>query len=265
MDVLNEAIIKAAVIDRLLRHHIDDDAVLISEMVLSKGVRRADLAVANGYLQAFEIKSELDTLVRLDGQLEAYSAQFDKVTLVVAARFVDAVLSKYPKNVEVWEARNGDNGVQIKQRRRGECRPVKSVAALGGFLRKTDIVNFLRSEGRMASTEDSRIDLMTALECTNVSCLRRFVLLTIKKRYKALHSAFIARRNGVTLAGDLVALRRTESGVACTQVRPEFRSNKYEVESGYRTGRSVNIDRLRKRYGIVADDLPQTVLLRGAA
>lgn len=265
MEALNEAIIKAAVVDRLLRHHINDDAVLISEMVLPNGLRRADLAVANGFLHAFEIKSDRDTLDRLDGQLEAYTAQFDKVTLVVATRFVESVLSKYPKHVEVWEALNDGARVRIKLRRRGECMPVRSAAILGGFLRKTELAIFLRSEGVDITAAAPRLNLMQELERVGVTRLRRFVLSTVKRRYKTLHDTFMARRCEVTLPVDLVALRRAEIGIVQSVDQLESGPAVSDAKSGQRRERAVNVDRLRERYGLVAENIPQTVLLRSAA
>lgn len=260
MNILNEAMIKAAVIDRLLRNHADGDTVLISEMVVARYARRADLAVANGHMHAFEIKSELDTLTRLDGQMEAYSAQFDKVTLVVATKFVDSVLNRYAQNVEVWEAYQQKHGVQLKLRRRGTCRPVRSARILAGFLRKTEIASFLRSEGVFVGPTHPRSELLSLLESVNVARLRRFVLSTIKIRYRPPHDAFMMRRRGATVPNDLVALQRI-CGVRteCVGQSPPAAHLSHATQ---RSERPVDSIRLRKRYGLSPEAIPEVVLLR---
>lgn len=47
------------------------------------GATRIDIAVVNGILHGFEIKSDKDTLNRLDTQMRTYNSVFDKVTIVV--------------------------------------------------------------------------------------------------------------------------------------------------------------------------------------
>lgn len=261
MNVLNEAMIKAAVIDRLLRHHADQDMVLISEMVVARYARRADLAVANGHMHAFEIKSELDTLVRLDGQMEAYAAQFDKVTLVVATKFVDSVLDRYKRNVEVWEAYQQKDSVQLKLRRRGICQPVRSGRILAGFLRKTDIVAFLRSVGICVSPTHPRVQLLSLMETVNVARLRRFVLSTIKLRYRPSHDAFMMHRHGPTQPNDLVALQRMSGVRNESSDRPSSPPALLGGEP-HPYERPVDTARLSERYGLHAELIPRAVLLR---
>lgn len=100
-----EARLKAAVIDRLLSSkHIDDDAVLISEMTVANWSRRADVVLANGRLWGFELKSEADSLSRLEGQIETFRAHFEKLTIVIADRFFERVLRLVPDGVGVWVA-----------------------------------------------------------------------------------------------------------------------------------------------------------------
>lgn len=103
MHKIAEARLKAAVIDRLMSSsHVDDDAVLISEMTVANWSRRADLVLANGNLWAFEIKSEADSLSRLAGQIQTFRTHFEKLTLVVASRFENKVLRTLPEGVGLW-------------------------------------------------------------------------------------------------------------------------------------------------------------------
>jgi len=104
--VLNEGDIKAAVIDRLFASAALSDAVLINEMVIANWSRRADLVVANGKLHAFEIKSDFDSLRRLQGQVETYLSRFDKVTVVCTPKFAQLVRDCTESRVEKYLTRS---------------------------------------------------------------------------------------------------------------------------------------------------------------
>ena len=82
--VIREALIKTLAIDY-------PDYRIIPELGIWHGAIRIDVAVVNGVLRGFEIKSDRDTLDRLPEQMQAYNTIFDEVTLVVGSKhFVDA-------------------------------------------------------------------------------------------------------------------------------------------------------------------------------
>lgn len=66
-----------------LEHQGDRDTLTIDELALC-GQVRVDVAVVNGYLAGYELKSERDTLRRLPTQVDVYSQVLDLATLVVA-------------------------------------------------------------------------------------------------------------------------------------------------------------------------------------
>lgn len=102
---IDEAALKAAVIDRLIAtRHADDNSVIVTEMTVANWSRRADVVLANGRLWGFEIKSDLDTLTRLKGQLETFTKYFEKFVLVLAERFVEEMLETIPDGVGLWSA-----------------------------------------------------------------------------------------------------------------------------------------------------------------
>ncbi len=69
-----------------------DDLKIIPELGVRHGSARIDIAVVNGVMHGYEIKSDRDTLSRLPEQVEQYSAVFDQVTLVVGKRHLfDAI------------------------------------------------------------------------------------------------------------------------------------------------------------------------------
>lgn len=74
----------------------DDSTVVYHEFVVPRPSARADVAVVNGKLSGFEIKSDLDTLARLPQQIPSYNAVFEHVTLVTTATHLQKALARIP-------------------------------------------------------------------------------------------------------------------------------------------------------------------------
>lgn len=78
------------------RHGTDPDTVIRNELGLCLGETRVDVAVINGKLSGYEIKSERDTLERLDRQVDLYGRVLDEAWLVVAEKHVPHALDRIP-------------------------------------------------------------------------------------------------------------------------------------------------------------------------
>ena len=83
------------------RYEGEPDTVIIDELGICQGKARVDLAVVNGQLHGYEIKSERDSLRRLESQCEPYSMVFDRVTLVCGERHLAEALVNIPSWWEV--------------------------------------------------------------------------------------------------------------------------------------------------------------------
>jgi hypothetical protein len=80
----------------LKEHHGDTDTLVLDELGLRHGTCRVDIAVVNGYLHGYEIKSDADTLERLPGQVSVYSAVLDRATLVVGEKYAQKAKAYLP-------------------------------------------------------------------------------------------------------------------------------------------------------------------------
>lgn len=77
--------VRSALRRELKQQHLGDDrTMIVEEMGIWSGAVRVDVAVINGELCGYEIKSARDNLQRLPAQEALYSQVFDRVTLVVA-------------------------------------------------------------------------------------------------------------------------------------------------------------------------------------
>lgn len=72
-------------------------ANIFEELGVSHGRARIDLAVINGVMHGYEIKSDRDTLSRLFEQTHEYNAVFDKITLVVGQRHLLDAIHRIPE------------------------------------------------------------------------------------------------------------------------------------------------------------------------
>jgi hypothetical protein len=88
----NDKIIRRALLSILdkdlkkYRSENDRPAELFEEFGVQHGTSRIDIAVINGVMHGYEIKSDCDTLERLPEQMNEFNAVFDKITLVVGKR-----------------------------------------------------------------------------------------------------------------------------------------------------------------------------------
>ena len=88
------SILHSLEIPRLCAH--EPDSLVIDELGIMEGAFRMDVAVVNGKLHGYEIKSAADNLDRLPSQQSAYNKVFDKLTLVVDERHVENAVKLVP-------------------------------------------------------------------------------------------------------------------------------------------------------------------------
>jgi hypothetical protein len=84
---MRDADVRSAILARLDDDHAGDtNTRIVQEMGIWSGSVRIDVAVINGELCGYELKSDRDTLERLPLQADIYSRVFDRVFLVVGER-----------------------------------------------------------------------------------------------------------------------------------------------------------------------------------
>ena len=101
--------VRSALRQQLTLDHLSEPNTLVLDELGLCGQVRVDVAVINGHLAGYEIKSEADTLRRLPTQVSIYSEVLDYAHLVVAGRHHDHALPLIPAwwGVHVAESRSG--------------------------------------------------------------------------------------------------------------------------------------------------------------
>lgn len=95
--VTNDLIIRSALKKDLDNRHAQDKKVrIIEELGVRHGTTRIDIAVVNGIMHGYEIKSDQDTLRRLPEQMDAFNSVFDKMTLVVGKNHLYEAINIVP-------------------------------------------------------------------------------------------------------------------------------------------------------------------------
>lgn len=72
------------------------NAEIFDELGVRHGTARIDIAIINGVMHGYEIKSDRDTLERLPEQVKEFSAVFDKLTLVVGKQHLYQAVQMIP-------------------------------------------------------------------------------------------------------------------------------------------------------------------------
>jgi hypothetical protein len=93
----NDKIIRIALKTHLEKLHARDSRLrIVEEFGVEHGAARVDVAVVNGVLHGYEIKSDRDTLSRLREQMDAYNSVFDRVTLIVGKQHIYEAINLVP-------------------------------------------------------------------------------------------------------------------------------------------------------------------------
>lgn len=96
----HEYIYKAALTHKiLLGKHSLHTASMINEFRV--GECKADVAILNGTATVYEVKSERDSLARLERQIRAYTRVFAKVYVIASESHIRAVLNSVPESVGI--------------------------------------------------------------------------------------------------------------------------------------------------------------------
>lgn len=216
-EIRGEVRLKAAIIDRLFdRAHVDDDAVLISEMTVANWSRRADVVLANGSLWAFEVKSELDSLTRLPGQLDTFTTHFEKVCVVCAPRFEKGARALLPDGVGLWVA--GDDG-SLRERVRPRYTRLTKKAAVS-LMKATELRSLLACNGYTRIAEVPRSGLIELALQLPASDLASAAREAVKRRHRPRYNAFVRHRENLGTVASMWMLRREDRSSAGQPPRP---------------------------------------------
>lgn len=140
--------IREALVKHIARGHTNYDTLIRHEMGILQGQNRVDLVRVNGSLDGWEIKSDVDSLRRLDRQVEAFSQVLDRGTVVTTQKHLRPVLEALPEWWGVSEASRTRTGtIRIDSVRRPRKSPVLDAMATAQLLWREEALEALRARG----------------------------------------------------------------------------------------------------------------------
>jgi len=124
-------------------HRGDLDTRIVEEMGVWAGSVRIDIAVINGELCGFELKSDRDTLERLPAQAAIYNRVFDRVELVVGQRHAAKAKALVPSWWGITIASESSGGVCLALERKGDVSPTRDAKLIAHLLWKDEAIEVL--------------------------------------------------------------------------------------------------------------------------
>lgn len=121
--------------------HEDADTFVVDELGLKNGEVRADIAVLNGKLIGYEIKTENDTLNRLPSQIEAYNDVFEKAFIIVSKNHLKKAIEKIPSWWGIYLINeNSENQYSFVYHRKGKINKKLNAYSLAQLLWKIEAI-----------------------------------------------------------------------------------------------------------------------------
>lgn len=177
--------IRSATRAQALREHIEDpDTLVIDELGLLHGEARVDIAVVNGELHGFELKSAADTLERLPRQILAYGSVLDRVTLVLAENHYAHAMKLVPAWWGIKLAAMQRDAITLSDHRRAQPNEQVDARSLAMLLWRDEALAELaaRENSRRLQTCPRRALYDRLVAALSLDELRECVRSTLKRR-----------------------------------------------------------------------------------
>lgn len=141
--------IRLALHTKHLRHvRARPDTLVIDELGLAHAKSRIDVAVINGCIHGYEIKSAKDTLDRLATQINVYRQTLQKLTVVAAPKHVAGIMNHAPEWCGVIAAEQGPRGgVSFHMLRNAIANPDIDAVMMAHLLWRSEVIDLLVQAG----------------------------------------------------------------------------------------------------------------------
>ena len=133
---------------RLRRAKAHPDTLVIDELGLAHAKCRIDVAVINGCIHGYEIKSARDTLYRLSTQIDIYRQTLQKLTIVAAPKHVAGIMTRAPEWCGTIAAEQGPRGgISFHMVRSAVANPDVDPVMMAHLLWRDEVIDLLSQIG----------------------------------------------------------------------------------------------------------------------
>ena len=133
---------------RLRRAKSHPDTLVIDELGLAHARSRIDVAVINGRIHGYEIKSAKDNLDRFATQIDTYRQTLQKLTFVAAPKHVAGIMKHDPEWCGVIAAEQGPRGgINFQVLRDAAANPEIDPVMMAHLLWRREVIELLDQAG----------------------------------------------------------------------------------------------------------------------
>ena len=125
------------------KSYLSTPTIVVDEMDICAGNSRVDIAVINGSLHGYEIKSKQDSLERLPGQIKDYNKIFDTMTIVGFENHIEKINILVPEWWEIKSVKETDGGIKLSTVRRGKRNKNVDINSLVLLLWRDEMINII--------------------------------------------------------------------------------------------------------------------------
>lgn len=150
----SEYIYKNALAEQMyLGKHFEDSHMLTE---LRVGPCKADVVILNGTSTVYEIKSDLDSLERLDSQISAYTSFFDQINVISSLSQVEKLQTQLSKEIGIM-ALGPKNAIEVIRKPQSNKSHVEP-SVIFDTLRKNEYLRIIRENfGSVPDVPNTRI------------------------------------------------------------------------------------------------------------
>lgn len=162
----------------------DATTKIINEMDVCFGRSRVDIAIINGKLHGYEIKSEQDTLDRLPSQINSYSKIFDTLTIVTCENHMEKIIEIVPKWCGVYYVSNKKGNLLLKKKRKARLNKDIDLLSLTQLLWREELIELLNLNGIIKGTKSKTRSALCEKVISSIdeNIIKEFVREKLKSR-----------------------------------------------------------------------------------
>jgi hypothetical protein len=168
-----------------LEHAHDPTTKIIHELKLPRPSARADVAVVNGELAGFEIKSDADSLARLPRQIVSFNNVFDRICLVTTPRHKKSIGKKIPQWWGIIIAKDKGDQISFVSARQSRLNPSPGVIPLLYTLHIPELEFVLRFASGSPCSNLKKSELVRMASELKPEIIREAARVVLKKRHSS--------------------------------------------------------------------------------
>jgi len=119
------------------------DTIIVDEFDLCSGLSRIDIAVVNGVIHGYEIKSEEDTLKRLPNQINYYNKSLEKISIATNKFHLKQIRESVPKWWGLIVIKNDSKKNVVTELRKAKNNPLLDGNSMLHILWKDELISII--------------------------------------------------------------------------------------------------------------------------